>query len=151
MQPLGGAGGGTRLQAPEQRRQGDSNLGDAHEVTVLVVDDHPGFRDALADLIAASPGFVLKGMACSGEEAIAAVDDLAPELVLMDVVMPGMGGISAARAIRRSSPSVMVVLTSVNSPALYPGASELGDEVASERKQDLGPRRLQELWTNHHG
>lgn len=122
-----------------------------HDVRVLVVDDHQGFRNALADLVAASPGFALAGMACSGEEAIHAVEDLAPEVVVMDVVMPGIGGIRAARSILRSCPSVMIVLTSVDNPALYPGASELGSDVACTRKQDLRPERLQRLWQTHRG
>lgn len=119
------------------------------EVKVLVVDDHEAFRNTLEELVAAAPGFALVGVACSGEDAIRAVDELAAEFVLMDVVMPGMGGIAAARAILSNSPGVMVVLTSVDDPALFSGAAELGSAVACERKQDLRPRLLQQLWTIH--
>jgi DNA-binding NarL/FixJ family response regulator len=119
------------------------------EVKVLVVDDNEAFLCALRDLVAAAPGFALAGVACSGEDAIRAVDELAAELVLMDVVMPGMGGIAAARKILSNSPGVVVVLTSVDDPALISGAAELGSAVRCERKQDLRPCLLQQLWAIH--
>ena len=129
----------------KQVQPADVATGPDREIRVLVVDDHQGFRDVLGDLIAASPGFTLVGVACSGQEAIDSVDDLVPELVLMDVVMPGMDGIAAARAILKSHPKVLVVLTSVEHPALYPGARELAGEVACIRKQDLRPEQLRHL------
>jgi DNA-binding NarL/FixJ family response regulator len=119
-------------------------------VRILVVDDHRTFREALGDLIAAVPGFVLVGQACSGEEAMRAVERLSPQLVLMDVVMPGMGGIAAARAILSRYPGVVVVLISVDDPALYPGANDLGSAVGCARKQDLRPSQLRQVWEMHH-
>jgi DNA-binding NarL/FixJ family response regulator len=139
------------LPIPEQAQQVDAVRGPDREIRVLVVDDHKGFREVLADLIAASPGFVLAGTACSGQEAVDAVEDLAPELVLMDVMMPGMDGIAATRAILRSSPKVVVVLTSVDAPELYRGVNAFGNDVGWARKQDLRPQRLQEMWNSHHG
>jgi DNA-binding NarL/FixJ family response regulator len=135
----------------EQAQQVDAISAPDHEVRVLVVDDHKGFREALADLIAASPGFILAGMASSGQEAVDSVEDLAPELVLMDVMMPGMDGIAATRAILRSSPNVMVVLTSIDDPELYRGTNAFGNDVACARKQDLRPQRLRQLWNTHRG
>jgi uncharacterized membrane protein len=67
------------------------------DVRTLAVDDREAFRDVLRDLIAAAPGFLLVGEASSDEEATRAVDLLSPRLVLMDVTMPGIGGIGAAR------------------------------------------------------
>ncbi|MBV9310500.1 MAG: response regulator transcription factor, partial [Solirubrobacterales bacterium] len=109
----------------------------AGAVATLAVDDHERFRHVLCDLIAAAPGFTLVGEACSGEEAARAVDLLAPQLVLMDVKMPGMGGIAAARLIRGRHPEVAVVLISVNDPSLDRGVEALGDSVVCSRKQDL--------------
>jgi CheY-like chemotaxis protein len=117
-----------------------------HGVRVLAVDDHTHFREALRDLVAAAPGFVLVGQASSGEEALVAVERLSPNVVLMDVLMPGMGGIAAARAIVDEHPDVVVVLISVDDPALHPGASELGGSVACARKQDLRPSQLRRFW-----
>jgi CheY-like chemotaxis protein len=119
------------------------------DVKILAVDDHRAFRDALRDLIAAAPGFVLVGQASSGEEALRALECLAPELVLMDVVMPGMGGIAATQAILNRRPEVMVVLISVDDPALHPDANGLGDGVVCARKQDLRPEQLRQLWEAH--
>jgi DNA-binding NarL/FixJ family response regulator len=116
-----------------------------HDVRILAVEDHGAFRAALCDLIAAAPGFVLVGQASSGEEALGAVERLLPDLVLMDVTMPGMGGIAATRAILSRRPDVRVVLISVDDPALHPELAALRDVVYS-RKQDLAPRRLVQLW-----
>jgi DNA-binding NarL/FixJ family response regulator len=119
------------------------------DVAVLVVDDHRAFREALRDLVEACPGFGLAGMVCSGEEAVDAVGSSAPEVVLMDVVMPGMGGIAAARAILGRCPQTMLVLISVDDPALHPDVSALGAAVLCARKQDLRPAQLQQLWETH--
>jgi DNA-binding NarL/FixJ family response regulator len=115
-------------------------------VTVLIVDDHERFRQVLRELVASAHGFELVGEACSGEEATRAVAVLSPQLVLMDIVMPGMGGIAAARSILSNRPAPVVVLISVDDPSLHPGAVSLGATVACVRKQDLRPLRLKELW-----
>jgi DNA-binding NarL/FixJ family response regulator len=116
------------------------------DVATLVVDDHATFRETLRDLVAAAGGFVLVGDACSGEEAVSAVDRLSPRLVLMDVVMPGIGGIVATRMILNRHPELVVVLISVDDPGLHPGATALGSAVACARKQDLRPEGLSQLW-----
>jgi CheY-like chemotaxis protein len=115
------------------------------DIGILIVDDHPGFLTALRQLIAAAPGFVLIGEAGSGEEAVRAVENLAPEFVLMDVAMPGMGGVAAAHAIRRRQPTVAVVLISVDDLA----CDNDGEFVPAVRKQDLLPGQLRRLWEQH--
>ncbi len=135
-----------QIAMAKQVQPADVATGPDREIRVLVVDDHPGFREVLGDLIAASPGFVVAGVASSGEEAIYAVDELLPELVLMDVLMPGMGGIAATRAILKTRPNVLVLLTSIENPGCYPGVAELAGEVAFIRKQDLRPHLLRYLW-----
>jgi len=117
-----------------------------HDVKVLIVDDQERFRRVLRELIARAHGFAVVGEASSGEEATRAAQALAPELVLMDVVMPGMGGIAAARSILKNHPTPLVVLISVDDPSLHPEADSLGGAVACVRKQDLRPPRLRELW-----
>lgn len=119
------------------------------DIRTLTADDHLVFREALRDLVAAAPGFVLVGEACSGEEAVRAVERLSPRLVIMDIVMPGMDGIVAARLIQRRHPDVVVVLVSVHEPDVYPGATALGRTVALSRKQDLRPSSLGDFWERH--
>jgi DNA-binding NarL/FixJ family response regulator len=121
------------------------------EVRTLVVDDQEPFRDALRRLITAVPGFTLVGEASSGEEAIAAVESLSPELVLMDVRMPGMGGVEAARSLARWHPDVVVVLISVHGQEELPPELVAGrDAAAFVHKQNLRPRVLHELWQKNH-
>jgi DNA-binding NarL/FixJ family response regulator len=120
------------------------------DVTIFTVDDHEAFRDVLRDLIAAAPGFRLVGEACCGEEATRAVDQLSPQLVLMDVKMPGIGGTAAARHIVNRHPDVAVVLISLDDLSLHPEVVALGNAVAFARKQDLRPQKLTELWETHH-
>jgi DNA-binding NarL/FixJ family response regulator len=120
------------------------------DIRVLVVDDHQSFREALQDLVAAAPGFALVGHASSGEEALHELTRSSPELVLMDVVMPGIGGIAAARAIVRSYPDVAILLLSVDDPASYLGDEQLGDAVAPLQKQHLSPGELRRVWDRLH-
>jgi DNA-binding NarL/FixJ family response regulator len=133
----------------DERHPFEAGPGRERDIKTLAVDDHEAFREALRDLIAAAPGFVLVGEACSGEEAVGAFELVSPELVLMDVIMPGMGGIAAARTILSRRPGVVVVLISIDHPRLHPGASALGNAVACARKQDLRPRHLRQLWEMH--
>ena len=76
---------------------------------VLVVDDHPLTRDALAALLR-SHGFELAGIAADGEEAIAAAAETQPDLVLLDLLMPGLDGLTALPRLREAAPGCEVVI-----------------------------------------
>jgi DNA-binding NarL/FixJ family response regulator len=80
---------------------------------VLVADDHPMFRDGIRALLAASPDAELAGEATTGEEAVALTAELEPDLVIMDVQMPGAGGIEATRCIASESPHVRVLVVTM--------------------------------------
>ena len=115
---------------------------------VLAVDDQPAFRSALRFLVGACRALVLAGEADSGEAAIRRVADLEPDLVLMDVEMPGIGGIAAAREIKRLSRNTVVLLVSATHPdELPPEAAGSADGLIW--KGDLRPDVLETLWAKH--
>jgi two-component system, NarL family, invasion response regulator UvrY len=115
-------------------------------VTVRAVDDQAVFRRTARSLIAATPGFKQVGEAASGPEALELAAVLQPDLMLVDVVMPGMDGIETARRLAGVDPGGVVVLISVDE--LPPSAASAG-AAAYVRKQDLSTRTLRELWSAH--
>jgi DNA-binding NarL/FixJ family response regulator len=83
---------------------------DREATRVMLVDDHRMFREGVASLLARADDIVLIGEAATGEEAIRLAETLLPDIVLMDVKMPGMGGIEATRAIVARSPHIGVIM-----------------------------------------
>jgi DNA-binding NarL/FixJ family response regulator len=81
---------------------------------VLIVDDHPVTRDGLRSALATAQDLEVIGEAGTGEEAVETATRLHPDLVFMDVRMPGMGGIEATRAIRLALPDTKVILFTVD-------------------------------------
>lgn len=125
---------------------------------VLVADDHALVRDGIAGMLRAE-GFEVVGEASSGEQAIEQARALDPDLVLMDVTMPGIGGIEAMRRIKAAMPDIAVVMLTVSDDeqnllqAVRAGAAgyllkdvspaELFDSLrAIERGEAVIPRRM---------
>ncbi len=117
-------------------------MDESASVTVLAVDDQEIFRRAMASLIEATPGFEQVGEAASGSEALALAAELRPDLVLLDVRMPGMDGYETARRVAEVDARIAVVLTSLDAVP-QPDAAPAAVFV---RKQDLSVRKLHELW-----
>lgn len=103
---------------------------------VLLVDDQPQFRRAAAALINATPGLELVGEAGSGERAVDLADELAPDLIVMDVRLPGIDGTEACRRILRTRPDVRVILVSTYERSDLPGVDDCG-AAGFVRKQDF--------------
>jgi DNA-binding NarL/FixJ family response regulator len=98
-----------------------------HALRVLIVDDHPIFREGLANALSTLTGVAVAGEAASGEEALEAVGRLAPDIVLMDLHMPGMNGIEATRRLARDAPDTAVlVLTMLEDDASVFAAMRAG-------------------------
>jgi DNA-binding NarL/FixJ family response regulator len=122
---------------------------DVKVVTVLTVDDQAVFRNVARDVIGATAGFESIGEVGSGEEAVAAVERLRPALVLLDVRMPGIGGIEAARRIAEAHPGTVVVLISIEDFDEFAEDARTSGAVALVRKQDFSPGTLRSVWEAH--
>jgi two-component system, NarL family, invasion response regulator UvrY len=111
-------------------------------VTVLAVDDQPIFLRTVAGLVAATPGFEQVGEATSGPEALELAAALEPDLVLLDVRMPGMDGIETAQRLAEAASRAVVVLISIDDlpDVPWPGVA------AHVRKKDLSVLALRRLW-----
>jgi two-component system, NarL family, response regulator NreC len=77
---------------------------------ILVVDDHAVIRKGIQSILGAWPEWQVSGEAANGEEAVRLTKDLKPDIVLMDISMPGMGGLEATRAIRKICPDAKVLM-----------------------------------------
>ncbi|HET8602665.1 MAG TPA: response regulator transcription factor [Marmoricola sp.] len=94
---------------------------------VLVVDDHPLFRDGLAGLLATVDDVEVVGSAGEGETAVRLAAELSPDVVLMDLNMPGLPGLEAIRRIARSEhPPAVLVLTMVDDDDAVAAAMQVG-------------------------
>jgi len=113
-------------------------------VSVLVVDDREPFRRAMAAVVDATPGFEVSGVASTGEEAVNLTAELRPDLVLMDVHLPGIDGVEASRQITSATDAPIVFLLSTYDESDI----DLADCGASSYlpKSELGPERLDETW-----
>lgn len=96
-------------------------------LSVLIADDHTLFRSGLAALLDKDPRVKLAGQAANGEEAVRMVDELSPDVVLMDLKMPVMEGVEATQLIRGRHPEVaVIILSSFSGDVHLLGALEAG-------------------------
>ncbi|GAA4407437.1 hypothetical protein GCM10023168_23480 [Fodinibacter luteus] len=121
------------------------------QVRVLLVDDQEAFMRALVAVVGATPNFDVVGRARTGEESLVLASEVNPDLVLMDVNLPGIDGLEATRRLRaRSSPPVVVLLSTHDEDA---GEQYLAESGAHEyvTKSAFGPQRLAECWSRSQG
>ena len=96
-------------------------------IRVLVVDDHAVVRSGLSAFLMAFPEVELAGEAENGERAVILCQQVRPDVVLMDLVMPGMDGIAATKAIRQACPHIQIIaLTSFKEEKMVQGALQAG-------------------------
>ena len=115
-------------------------------VRVLIVDDQEPFRLAARMVVEATDGFEVAGEAETGESSVDLAHDLDPDLVLMDVNLPGIDGLEATRRILKASDRVVILLLSTYEAAEYgPKAAECG-AAAYIPKSAFGPDSLEAAW-----
>jgi DNA-binding NarL/FixJ family response regulator len=115
-------------------------------VRVLIVDDQEPFRLAARMVVEATDGFEVVGESETGEASIDAAQELDPDLVLMDVNLPGINGLDATRQILSHSKRVVILLLSTYEEEEYaPRAAECG-AAAYIPKSSFSPERLEQAW-----
>lgn len=115
------------------------------DVRVLIVDDQEPFRGAMAAVVEETAGFVVVGMATSGEESLTAAARLRPDLVLMDLNLPGIDGLEATRRLTAATDApVVVLLSTYDEDQLDLAGCGAAAYVA---KAALEPERLSTTWT----
>lgn len=123
-----------------------ADVGNDEHVSVLVVDDQAPFRLAARAVISRAVGFELVGEAGTGEEAVELAEALNPDLVLMDINMPGINGIEATSRIVSREPDAVVFLCSTYERSDLPDEAGESGARAYINKEELGPVVLRRLW-----
>ena len=120
-------------------------------VRVLIVDDQEPFRLAARMVVDVTDGFEVVGEAETGEDGVAMAADLAPDLVLMDVNLPGIDGLEATRRILASEdPPIVLLLSTYEEEEYAPRAAECG-AASYIPKAVFGPDRLEAAWADASG
>jgi len=117
---------------------------------VLVVDDHESFRRVAAAVVEEAGGFVVAGSVATGEESHVAAAAVEPDLVLMDINLPGMDGLEATRWLRSSARPPVVILLSTYDEDDFGRARDCG-AAAYVAKSAFGTERLAAVWASVSG
>src|ERR1019366_8353418 len=115
-------------------------------LSVVIVDDQAPFRMAARAVLRRTEGFELVGEAANGLEAITVVSEKHPDLVLMDINMPEMGGIEATRRIMAELADTVVILCSTYGVSDLPPDAKLSGARAYVHKEQLSAKTIRRLW-----
>ena len=126
----------------------DDRTGEPRDVSVLVVDDQVPFRAVARTVVRISSGFAMVGEAETGEDAVAKVAELDPDLVLMDINMPGISGIEATAQITREHPRTSVILLSTYKVSDLPTDAMDCGAIGYIHKEDFDPDVLAQVWSS---
>jgi two-component system invasion response regulator UvrY len=117
-------------------------------VRVLIVDDQAPFRDVARTVVELTEGFEVVGEVETGEDSVTSARELHPDLVLMDVNLPGISGLEATKEIlaeEATKPVVVLVLSTYEADEYGPRAAEAG-AAGFISKSEFSPDRLTEAW-----
>ncbi|NBR86835.1 MAG: DNA-binding response regulator [Verrucomicrobia bacterium] len=114
---------------------------------ILIVDDHPMMREGLAALIQAQSDLAVCGQAADAREAFRAVESLSPDLVLMDISLPGKSGLEAIKDILALRPGLTILVISMHDEALYAERVLRAGARGYIMKQEGGKRILEAIRT----
>ena len=119
---------------------------------ILIADDHEGFRDEVTNYLSHQEGVEVVGWAENGMEAVFQTHALQPNLVLMDITMPVMSGLEAARQIKQYAQEIRVVLVTIHEEGTYQSLAKVlgvdGFICKTDLKREL-PKLLNGFQTNH--
>jgi DNA-binding NarL/FixJ family response regulator len=119
-------------------------------VRVLIVDDQEPFRAVARTVVEMTDGFEVIGESETGEDSVSSARELSPDLVLMDVNLPGINGLEATRQILAEhaggKPVVVLVLSTYEAAEYGPQAEEAG-AAGFISKSEFSPERLEEAWS----
>ena len=118
-------------------------------IRILIVDDQLPFRTIARTVVGVTPGFSVSAEAESGEEAIALAAEVRPQLVLMDINMPGINGVEATRELLKIVPDAVVILASTYQADDLPVGADSCGAAAYVHKEDVSPALITALWQEH--
>ena len=121
----------------------------ADDVSVLIVDDQATFRSTARTVVLLADGFTVAAEAESGEDAVETAQRVHPDLVLMDINLPGINGIEATRRIVEHWPDTVLVLMSTYTAADLPADAADCGARSYVHKEDLFPDVLSDVWEQH--
>jgi DNA-binding NarL/FixJ family response regulator len=118
---------------------------DAGQIDVLIVDDQEPFRAAARNVVAAARGFSVAAEASTGEEAVDLAREVEPDVILMDINLPGINGLEATARIVATSAQARVLLMSTYRVEDLPADARDCGATAYVHKEDLSPRLLRDF------
>jgi len=121
-------------------------------IRILLVDDSAEFLESVSRFLAADSHITIAGCAFSGQEALEQVRELAPDLVLMDLAMPGIGGLEATQSIKAQEAAPYVIIVTMYDDPEYQTAAERAGADGLVSKSELGTKLrplIQQLLVKH--